>query len=130
MHLDTHAVVWLYQGRTDLFPSVARRLLDIEPLAVSPMVALELDLLYEIGRTAGPADLVLAELHRQLGLVTSSATFSSVAGAATGLTWTRDPFDRLISAQAVVEDETLLTKDRRIREHLALARWDVDRAER
>ncbi|MGI9002668.1 MAG: hypothetical protein ACR2GH_13530 [Pseudonocardia sp.] len=74
----------------------------------------------------------MVELHRLLGLVTSSASFSSVAGAATNLTWIRDPFDRLISAQAVAENEILLTKNRRIREHLALARWDLDldRAER
>lgn len=124
MHLDTHAVVWLYESGTETFPTVARNLLDTEPLAISPMVALELALLHEIGRIAPPADLVVAGLGRTVGLVTSPAPFIQVVGAATDLTWTRDPFDRLICAQAVVENAILLTKDRTIRKNLTLARWD------
>lgn len=124
MHLDTHAVVWLYVDKDNAFPVAARRLIDTEPLVVSPMVALELDLLYEVGRTAGPAEVVLAGLARTVGLVTSATPFADVARAATALTWTRDPFDRLICAQAVADNAILLTKDRRIRAHLTLARWD------
>ncbi len=124
MHLDTHVAIWLYIDRRDAIPTAVRRLIDTEPLAVSPMVALELDLLYEIGRTEGPAEVVLAGLGRSVGLTTSPTPFTDVVGAATDLTWTRDPFDRLICAQAVAENEILLTKDRKIRTHLALARWD------
>ncbi len=124
MHLDTHVAVWLYTDRTDTFPAAVRRLIDTEPLAVSPIVALELDLLHEIGRTEGPAAVVIAGLGRTLGLTVSSLPFAEVVAAATDLTWTRDPFDRLICAQAVAENEILLTKDRKIRSHLHLARWD------
>lgn len=124
MHLDTHVVVWLYINKDDAFPVAVRRLLDTEPLVVSPMVALELDLLFEVGRTEGPAEVVLAGLGRTIGLVTSPTPFVEVVGAATDLTWTRDPFDRLICAQAVTERAVLLTKDRKIRANLALARWD------
>lgn len=70
------------------------------------------------------ADAVLSELRRSLGLTVNAAPFPAVVAAATDLTWTRDPFDRLISAQAVAEGDILLTKDRRIRKHLDLARWD------
>ena len=125
MHLDTHAVVWLYESGTDTFPATARSLVDSEPLAISPMVALELALLHEIGRIAPPPEAILANLRRTLGLVTSPTPFADVVGAATELTWTRDPFDRLICAQAVAENQLLLTKDRNIRKHLALARWDA-----
>lgn len=125
MHLDTHAVVWLHDSGTEAFPTAARRLLDTEALAVSPMVALELALLYEIGRIAPTPEAILTELTRTLGLVTSPTPFPAVVAAATDLTWTRDPFDRLICAQAVAENEILLTKDRRIREHFPLARWDA-----
>ena len=38
--------------------------------------------------------------------------------------WTRDPFDRLIAAQAIVADAPLVTADRTILEHLPLATWD------
>lgn len=124
MHLDTHIVVWLHQGRTAALSAEARRMLEAEPLAVSPIVGLELDLLHELGRTSGGGAEVLEHLGRSVGLVVSDATFPAVIAAASALTWTRDPFDRLISAQALVDRTTLLTRDRRIREHLDAARWD------
>lgn len=124
MHLDTHAVVWLYESGTDTFPAAARNLVASELLAVSPMVALELALLHEIGRIAPRPEVILAGLRSTLGVITSPTPFADVVGAATELTWTRDPFDRLICAQAVVENQILLTKDRTIRKHLALARWE------
>lgn len=126
MHLDTHVVIWLHEGEPDFFPLVARRLLDSEPLLISPMVRLELALLHEIGRMAPSPGTVLADLGRSVGLTVSPAPFAAVTAAATDLGWTRDPFDRLISAQAIVEDTVLLTKDRRIRQHLDRARWDDD----
>jgi len=44
--------------------------------------------------------------------------------AAVDLTWTRDPFDRLIDAHAIAASVPLLTADRAILEHLPLATWD------
>lgn len=41
-----------------------------------------------------------------------------------GLTWTRDPFDRMIAAQAIVADAPLVTADRTILANLPLAVWD------
>jgi PIN domain nuclease of toxin-antitoxin system len=43
--------------------------------------------------------------------------------AATKLDWTRDPFDRMISAQAIVAGAPLLTADRTILANLPLATW-------
>lgn len=124
MHLDTHATIWLYESGTDTFPAAARSLLDTEPLAISPMVRFELAFLYEIGRITPPPDVIVAGLSSTVGLVTSLTSFVDVIGAAKDLTWTRDPFDRLICAQAVAENAILLTKDRKIRANLTLARWD------
>ncbi|HVL82908.1 MAG TPA: PIN domain-containing protein [Pseudonocardia sp.] len=124
MHLDTHVVVWLYEDKVASLPTSVRRLLDSEPLVVSPMVGFELDLLHEIGRTAGPSAEVLTGLGRSVGLTVSPAPFPAVVTTAAGLRWTRDPFDRLICAQAIVDATTLLTRDRRIHAHLDRARWD------
>jgi PIN domain nuclease of toxin-antitoxin system len=44
--------------------------------------------------------------------------------AAAGLSWTRDPFDRLIAAHAILADATLLTADRTILANLPQAAWD------
>jgi PIN domain nuclease of toxin-antitoxin system len=87
------------------------------------VVELELTYLYEIGRVTEPGSAPLAALRRRIGLQTADASLASVTQAAAGLSWTRDPFDRLISAQAVVADAQLLTADQTILEHLPLATW-------
>lgn len=126
MHLDTHAAIWLYVGDTARFPVAARRRIESEPLEISPMVGLELTVLHEIGRIAGPAEVVLPALADDFGVSVSLTPFAAVVRAATALTWTRDPFDRLICAHAIADDALLLTRDRLIREHLDRARWDED----
>lgn len=50
-------------------------------------------------------------------------TIRSIVAAASGLTWTRDPFDRLIVGHAQADEATLLTADRSIRQHCRFARW-------
>ena len=68
IYLDTHVVAWLYDGRVDLLPELARSLIEANDLRVSPMVGLELQYLYEIDRFAAPADLVLESLSREIQL--------------------------------------------------------------
>ncbi|MGH8908922.1 MAG: type II toxin-antitoxin system VapC family toxin [Egibacteraceae bacterium] len=123
MYLDTHVVAWLHDGQRKRIPKAARQLIDTEPLAISPMVELEIGFLYEIGRMSYPPSVVIEDLA-PLGLSVSASPFSSVVRAAIGLRWTRDPFDRLIAAQAVADGIPLLTADRTIRANLDLALWD------
>jgi PIN domain nuclease of toxin-antitoxin system len=76
-----------------------------------------------VGRVTEPAAAALGGLQRTIGLQIADVSLASLVHAATGLTWTRDPFDRLIAAQAIVTDAPLLTADRTILEHLPLATW-------
>jgi PIN domain nuclease of toxin-antitoxin system len=94
-------VVWLYRGDLGVFPGPVRRRLEAEPLAISPVVELELGYLHEVGKTTAPAEAVLRELGARLGLVVDEISASLLFRAATAITWTRDPFDRLLVAQAV-----------------------------
>lgn len=124
IYLDTHACAWLFLGRLRLLPKrVLERIDRADDLRISPMVALELDFMHEIGRTAQPARVVVATLGAELGLKVCDLPFSAVAAAATHLAWTRDPFDRLIVAQAVVAQAPLVTRDRTIHRHSAVAYW-------
>jgi PIN domain nuclease of toxin-antitoxin system len=66
---------------------------------------------------------VLQELARSLGLAQDDGDFAAVVTAARGLTWTRDPFDRLIVGHAAIAQASLLTKDRTIRQHYRHAIW-------
>ena len=123
IYLDTHVAAWLFAGRTDLFPESVRALLEQHDLLVSPAVVLELQYLYEIRRTTEPARTVLQALASEVGLKVCDLPFSQVAEVALDQGWTRDPFDRLVVAQATLRKAPLVTRDRLIRQHYSQAIW-------
>lgn len=124
IHLDTHVAVWLYAERTTDIPASARRRLESDDIGISPMVRLELTYLHEFGRITDTAGTVIGELSSALALRESTAPFSAVVGHAVSLGWTRDPFDRVISAHALTDDAALLTADTVILANLRGAFWD------
>jgi PIN domain nuclease of toxin-antitoxin system len=87
------------------------------------MVALELEYLLERGRVVEGSTPVLAALQRDLGVISCRLPFDRVVRRAGELRWTRDPFDRLIAAQAAEGGGALITKDRHVREHCTWATW-------
>jgi PIN domain nuclease of toxin-antitoxin system len=105
------------------FPLLVRRRLEAEPLAISPFVGLELDYLHEVGKFSSPSDAVIDDLRLTLELTELDLSAGAVCRMAAGLTWTRDPFDRLLSAHALVVKLPLVTRDETIRAHLPLAWW-------
>jgi len=123
--LDTHVVVWLYAGELERFPHAAlRRIEGEDELGISPLVVLELQYLYEIGRiTVAPA-AILADLAIRLGLQQVEPQLGPLVEQACCLGWTRDPFDRLIVAQALLQGVELVTKDRLIGVHFSGVVWD------
>lgn len=124
IYLDTHVVLWLYLRRGQGLSDRARRLIEYEPeILVSPMVLLEVDYLHEIGRITLGSAPVFEYLHQQIGLQACKKSFIDVIQTASQLTWTRDPFDRVITAQAAVERNRLITKDSIILEHYEHAVW-------
>jgi PIN domain nuclease of toxin-antitoxin system len=116
-------VGWLYEGAYRRIPAAARKLIESEESFVSPIVELELTYLHEVGRVTEPAAVALAALRKTIGLQIADASLAAMAQAATDLTWTRDPFDRMIAAQAVVADAPLVTADGAILDNLPLATW-------
>ena len=123
LHLDTHVLVYLYAGGRERFPSRAQAALDHARLVYSPIAELEVQYLYEIGRiTVGP-ETVFAYLSDRIGLTPDETPYVVVTRAARALSWTRDPFDRLITAAAIASNSSLLTRDRTIRDHYEGAFW-------
>jgi PIN domain nuclease of toxin-antitoxin system len=122
-HLDTHVVAWLFAGRADLLSARARTEIEGGDLVISPVVVLELQYLWETKRTNEPASVVVDDLASRIGLGLSQAPFPAVARKAVDLAWTRDPFDRLLVAQAALDGARLVTKDRVIRNHYAASVW-------
>jgi PIN domain nuclease of toxin-antitoxin system len=123
--LDTHVVAWLYAGEVERLSPTARELLERGELVISPMVQLELIYLHEAGRLSARGGDVVADLRERVGLHLSDQPFSAVVAAAADLTWTRDPFDRLIVGDAVAANSPLITKDETILSHCGLARWNA-----
>ncbi len=122
-HLDTHVALWLYDGETGLLSQTARAAIEAGSLEVSPMVELEIQYLVEIGRFRDDPSQVIGTLASEFGLGVSATPFSRVVAGARSLRWTRDAFDRLITAQAMHESALLVTRDRRIRDNFAGAVW-------
>lgn len=123
IRLDTHVVVWLYTGEIERFTREGRELLESGQLTVSPIVQLELTYLHEIGRLkVGGAD-ILGDLESRVRLYIVNQPLLAVVQAAASLTWTRDPFDRLIVGDAMAANCPLLTKDDVIHANLPLAVW-------
>lgn len=123
IRLDTHVVVWLYTGQVEELSAKAVAALEQHVPTISPVVQLELDYLHEIDRlVVGGADIV-GDLHHRIGLRVSEVALDALVNAAAALVWTRDPFDRLIVADALVAGAGLVTKDRTIHDHTKIARW-------
>lgn len=80
--------------------------------------------MHEIGRARDPVPMMLAALRQSLGLEVHDVSLAELVQTAMSLTWTRDPFDRLIAAHAITADVPLITADRTILEHLPLATWN------
>ena len=118
IYLDTHVVLWLYADRGKRLSERARRLIeDANVIRLSPMVMLEMDFLHEIGRTTLPSNSVYEYLRERIGIEVCNKPFIDVIKVASQQTWTRDPFDRVITGHAALNQNPLITKDEVIRNH-------------
>ncbi len=121
--LDTHIAVKLFDGRVEELSSKARSTLDDAALFYSAVVRLEIGYLHQIERTRDPAGSICAALWTDYGVRESDESLATVVDIALGLTWTRDPFDRLIVATAMLHHAPLVTADARMLEHYERAVW-------
>lgn len=114
-YLDTNVVVRLGHGRLRAIGREASRLIARAELLISPMVLLELEYLYEIGRLTLPGRDIRRKVEHELGVRLCDLPFADVTRAALDEKWTRDAFDRMIVAQAKVRGfAPLISSDERI----------------
>lgn len=124
IYLDTHVVIWLYAGETTLFSKKALNSLQNNHLLISPVVELELQYLLETKRILIPPDEVIRTLAIEIALSKCTHHFHSVITKSLEMSWTRDPFDRIITAQAAINHSHLLTKDATILSNYKEAFWN------
>jgi PIN domain nuclease of toxin-antitoxin system len=124
VYLDTHAAVFLHAGEVDLLGTEGKRQIELNNVLISPMVLLELEYLHASRVISYRGATVYEDLNRTFGITLCPIPFAAVAQEALGIDWTRDPFDRLIVAQARAGgDAPLITRDRVIRRWYRPAIW-------
>jgi PIN domain nuclease of toxin-antitoxin system len=125
LYLDTHVVAWLGSGQSKRIARPALRAIDSSELAISPMVLVELEYLYELRKLAKPALAIVEQVEKQLGLAISDQPFLAVANTALYEAWTRDPFDRIIVAHAKSDGYSkLVSSDTHIQRNYSMTIWD------
>lgn len=90
---------------------------------LSSFVLLELQALFEIGRLRETGRWIAESLAEDHGVHLTSRSLQEAAQRAVDLSFTRDPFDRLIAAHALAESATLLTADDTLLKNVSCARW-------
>ena len=123
IYLDTHVLVHLYLGEGHRLGPAGRKALDRDEVLASAASVLELEFLHELGRLKPTASKLISLLAADIGLRVCDLPFRTVVDHALTEGWTRDPFDRLIVANAKAAGAGLVTKDQRIREHYSRAIW-------
>jgi len=123
-YLDTQIVLWLAAGKVNRLSSKTRGLLDISELLLSAMAFLELEYLRELGRTKFSAQDLLVKVSHETNLRLCDLPFSQISSAALDEKWTRDPFDRLIVANAKANGFAfLISSDEMIARHYPRTVW-------
>ena len=116
-HLDTHIALWLHDGLVDKLSPEQFSLIEKADLFMSEFVRLELHYLHEIGRISVKPEMIRTHLAAHAEVKVSPYPLNAVMNEAVKMVWTRDPFDRLITANALAEKAVLLTRDTTILTH-------------
>jgi PIN domain nuclease of toxin-antitoxin system len=115
--------VWLYAGLTNKLSELAKGLINNNEVGISSIVRLELQYLYEIKRITHQPDTIIAELSEQIDLQICNRSFNQIISTSLTINWTRDPFDRIITANSQMGNNILLSKDENILNNYTHAKW-------
>ena len=124
--LDTQIWLWM-QASPERFSSAARHMVDDQDnvLLLSPVSAWEISTKYALGRLTlpiPPAEYVPSRM-KSSGVDALPLQHSHALQIAV-LPWHhRDPFDRLLIAQAQVEDLSILSADRQLAAYDVQVHW-------
>jgi PIN domain nuclease of toxin-antitoxin system len=111
--LDTHALLWTLGRPRQLRPQTRRRIERAETLVfVSVVSAWEIEIKRALGKLKAPDDLARQLERLRFALLDLRLRHVDALRALPPLH--RDPFDRMLVAQALAEGLTLVTQDERL----------------
>ncbi len=123
LFLDTHVIIWLFIREPFRFPAKALKLIDSSEIFIPTISLLELQFLFEIGKITVEPNIIVDDLKENIALLPLHTDFTDLIRTAMSISWTRDPFDRMIVAETVFHNAKLLTKDNKILNHFSNAIW-------
>lgn len=112
--LDTHSLLWFIEGSERLSPTARRLIEDADNQPLLSMASLwEMAIKLSIGKlTLGqPFDMLIPAQMRLNGIALLQIEMAHVAAVAKLPFHHRDPFDRLLIAQAIVEQIPIVSGD-------------------
>lgn len=112
--LDTHFLLWILQGSSRLrsFPWLDR----YRPWTISPVSLLEIQFLSEVGKVKVINPDFSLQLTSDPRFLLDDAPLWGLVRHALPLSWTRDPFDRLLAAHSDARRLPLCTVDQVLRQ--------------
>jgi PIN domain nuclease of toxin-antitoxin system len=116
--LDTHIALWGITADSILGDEFLDRLRHDPDIFLSPVTLWEITIKQAAGKLDGPPDL--AERVRDMGFRELPVTHAHAIAAGRLPVLHRDPFDRVLIAQATIEGLTLVTRDADIQ------RYEID----
>ena len=99
-YLDTDVAVWLAERKLKCISARVVEQIEALSLLISPIVLVEIELRHEIARSKLSTSEIARMLLENHGVQVCDLPFATIAVAALDEKWTRDPFDRLIVANA------------------------------
>jgi PIN domain nuclease of toxin-antitoxin system len=119
---DTHAALWLLDDDKRLSPRADRLLTDpANEVLLSAAVVWEVSIKRSLGKLDAPDGFARQLLDGGAVALPVSIDHAEAVGS---LPWHhRDPFDRLLVAQAQLEDATLVSHDQRLRAYGVRLEW-------
>lgn len=121
--LDTHVAIWLFSGQLELFNPRVLKLINENRVCISHIVRLEMKYLNEIGRIKQQPVVIIDALIDEIGLVFSENSTEKIINQAIHCDFTHDPFDRIIVADAYINNSKLISKDQIIKKNYKNTIW-------
>lgn len=120
--LDTHALVWALEDSPRLSPRAREAIEDPGNTVLASVVsAWEIAIKQAMGRIDAPGDL--AEAIEAVGFVRRVVDFADVERLASLAPHHRDPFDRMLVAQAMKDGVPIVSCDRQIAQYPIQVVW-------
>jgi len=114
--LDTHVLIWWLEGGDRLTPDLIERLEARDTsTAVSAATVWEIEIKRALGKLDAPDDLLDQVTASGFAQLPISAAHAVAAGRLPR--HHDDPFDRMLIAQALAEQRTIVTRDRRFEQY-------------